>query len=169
MTLELVPEEDRAIVEGLLQFYVYDFSEMDPIDSDAFAFDEYGLFTPFPGIDDYWRNEGAYPLLVRFDGRPAGLVLINTLSHVDGGTVERNMGEFFVARQYRRAGVATEALHQTLRLYPGRWEFAVVERNEKAKAFWPRAIAAARNVSDIACVAGDGVHWTGPIWSCLAA
>lgn len=157
------------MVEGMLQFYIYDFSELDPIDSGAFAFNARGLFDPFPGLDAYWMDEGAYPLLVEVDGRAAGLVLINTLSHLTGGRVERNMGEFFIARQYRRAGVATAALHKALALYPGRWEVAVVARNAPAKAFWPKAIAAAPNVSEVDVAQGDGVHWTGPIWHFLAS
>ena len=92
---------------------------------------------------------------------------MNTHSHRGGG-VERNMGEFFIARKHRRAGAATRAVGQILADYPGRWEIAVVERNTTAKAFWPRAIASAPNVADLTRVEGDGDHWRGPIW-CFAA
>jgi hypothetical protein len=46
---------------------------------------------------------------------------------------------------------------------------AVVERNAAAQVFWPWAIAAADNVSDLVRHEGDGQHWTGPIWSFLAS
>ena len=77
------------------------------------------------------------------------------------------MGEFFVVRQHRRHGVATEAVQQVLSLYRGRWEVAVAERNVAAKAFWPKAIASAPNVSGIQRLEGDGVLWRGPIWTFL--
>lgn len=166
--LESVSASNRALVEGLSQFYIYDFSELDPIDSTVFPFTEQGVFSPLPDLDDYWGIDGAHALVIRFDGRTAGFVLINTRSHRNGQTVERNMGEFFVARQYRRSGIATEVLRQVLELYPGQWEVAVVERNTAAKTFWPRAIAAAPNVEGLVRVDGDGELWCGPIW-CFTA
>jgi hypothetical protein len=66
-----------------------------------------------------------------------GFALVNTHSH-GGGGVEHNMGEFFVARKYRRLDVATEAVGQILTQYPGHWEVAVAERNLVARVFWPR-------------------------------
>jgi predicted acetyltransferase len=75
------------------------------------------------------------------------------------------MAEFFVARKHRRCGVATEAVRQVLRLYPGYWEVAVAERNLAARAFWPRALAAAPNICQLVRLDGDGEHWRGPIWS----
>ncbi len=74
------------------------------------------------------------------------------------------MAEFFVARKFRRRGDPPAIL----KAYPGRREVAVMARNAGAQAFWPRAIAAAPNVSDIVRHEGDGAHWRGPIWSFLA-
>jgi len=156
---------ERPLVEGLFQFYAYDFSEMEPADSNDFEFNAKGAFDPYPFMADYWREADRWPLLIRLDGRLAGFALVNTHSHRDGGRVERNMAEFFVARKFRRGGVASEAVKQILARYPGRWEVAVVERNTAAKAFWPRAIAAAPGVWDLEQVDGDGVHWRGPIWT----
>lgn len=169
VSLDPVAEADRALIEGLAQFYIYDFSEMSPISDTDFVFDRRGAFWELPGIDDYWEQEGACALAIRFDGRTAGFVLINTQSHRDGGTVERNMGEFFVARQFRHNGIGAEAVRQVLAAYPGEWEVAVVERNPVAKVFWPRAIAAAPNVSGLRRVEGNDEHWTGPIWCFNAA
>ena len=168
--VRIVPADvsDRPLIEGLSQFYIYDFSEMEPPGSENLEFDARGGFGPLPGLDDYWTQTDAYPLLIQVDDRPAGFALINGRSHLTGGPVERNMGEFFVARKHRRRGVAREAVRQVLALCPGRWEIAVAERNVAAKAFWPQAIAAAPNVSDIVRHQGDGEHWRGPIWSFLA-
>ena len=160
-------EAERTLIEGLFQFYLYDFSEMEPPGVDDLAFEEDGRYRPFPPLATYWTEADRWPLLIRVDGRPAGFALINQTSH-RGGSVERNMGEFFIARKYRADGIATAALRQVLTLHPGRWEVAVVERNARAKVFWPRAIAASPNVTALKQLHRDDAHWKGPIWSFVA-
>lgn len=154
--------EERPLLERLAQFYIYDFSELEPAQSDELDFDARGGYDAEPLIADYWSDPDRHPLLIRVGDKIAGFALINTHSH-RGGRVERNMAEFFVARKFRRRGVAREAVRQILALYPGRWEVAAAERNATAKAFWPGAIAAA-GVSGLTRVEGDGAHWRGPIW-----
>jgi predicted acetyltransferase len=169
-TVSVIPARasDRPLIAGLAQFYIYDFSDMQPVPEDDFDFEADGTFGPFPYFDEYWSDPSRVVLLILAGGKPAGFALLNTQSHF-GGEVERNMGEFYIARKFRRAGVATEALHQILKAYPGHWEFAVMARNHAAQAFWPRALASAPNVSNLTRSEGDGNHWTGPIWSCDAS
>jgi predicted acetyltransferase len=169
VTVDLAQPEEQALLEGLMQFYIYDFSEMEPDGSDDYEVDARGQFPPYPYLPDYWREEGRVPLVIRRGGQPVGFALLNQHSHRDGGHVDRNMAEFFVARKHRRHGVASDAVRLVLAAYPGRWEVAVVARNAHAQAFWPRAIAAAPNVSDLVRHEGDGEHWRGPIWSFLAS
>ena len=169
VTLSVAGEGERGLLDSLAQFYIYDFSEMEPPASDEFEIEEHGDFGPLPYMDDYWREPDRHPLLIRVNGHPAGFALINAHSHLTGGHIERNMGEFFVARKHRRRGVAAEAVRQVLTLYPGRWEVAVAERNTVAKSFWPRAIASASNVTGLTRLEGDGEHWRGPIWTFDAA
>ncbi|HEX5377711.1 MAG TPA: GNAT family N-acetyltransferase [Phenylobacterium sp.] len=168
VSISLAREDQRLLIENLFQFYVYDFSELEPPGSPGFEFNADGLFDPYPYMADYWREAGRRPLLIHVGDNVAGFALINTYSH-HGGEVENNVAEFFVARKHRRAGVGAEAVRQIVALYPGRWEAAVVARNLAAQAFWPRAIASAPNVSDIERREGDGVQWRGPIWSFNAA
>ena len=156
---------ERVLIEGLMQLYTYDFSELEPPGSAAFDVDSAGRFEVYPYLDDYWRDADRWPLLIRVGEHPAGFALVNTHSHRDGGHIERNMGEFFVLRKYRRGGVGAEAVRQILGRHPGQWEVAVVERNLGAKVFWPRAIAAAPGVSSLTRIEGDGEHWRGPIWT----
>lgn len=155
---------ERALIEGLFQFYLYDFSEMEPPGANDLAFEETGGYRPFPPLATYFTDADRWPLVIRVDSSPAGFALINMVSH-KGGQVERNMGEFFIARKYRGDGIAAEALHQVLALHPGRWEVAVVERNARARVFWPRAIAASPTVRNILREERNDEHWKGPIWS----
>ena len=168
VSVRLADDSERTSIERLSQFYIYDFSEMEPPGSNEMEFSEQGGYRPLPEIDSYWRVEGFRPLLIRVKDRLAGFALINTRSR-HSGRVEHNMAEFFVARKYRRRGVAAEAVCQVLARYPGHWEVAVAERNVAARAFWPRAIGAALNVSELVQLEGDGKHWRGPIWSFRSA
>ena len=160
--------DERPLIEGLFQFYAYDFSEMEPEGSADMEIEETGAFGAYE-MDSYWRDADRWPLVIRVGGHPAGFALVNTRSHLTGGEIERNMAEFFVARKHRRRGVAAEAVRQVLALHPGRWEVAVVERNVTAKAFWPKAIATSPNVLALERREGDGDHWRGPIWTFIAA
>lgn len=164
VSVRLAGWSERPLIERLSQFYIYDFSEMEPPTSENLEFDDQGSYAPFRGLDSYWCVEGYRPLLIRVKQRLAGFALINTRSRRNS-RIEHNMAEFFVARKHRRRGVATEAVRQILAQYPGHWEIAVAERNVAAKAFWPRAIGTAPNVSRLVQLRGDGEHWRGPIWS----
>jgi predicted acetyltransferase len=164
VSVKLASKSERTLIERLSQFYIYDFSEMEPPSSREMEFSDQGDYLPLIELETYWRIEGFHPLMIRVKDRLAGFALINTLSR-RGGRAKHNMAEFFIARKHRRRGVATEAVRQALARYPGRWEIAVAERNLAARAFWPRAIAAAPNVSELVQLDGDGERWRGPIWT----
>jgi predicted acetyltransferase len=162
--VEITPasEAERPLIEGMFQYYIYDFSELQPPDSDEFELEADGRFGPYEPMEAYWREASRIPLLIRWRGKLAGFALVNAYSH-SGLPVDRNMGEFFVMRKYRRGGVASAAVREILNRYPGRWEAAIMARNTAAQAFWPRAVAATPGVRDLTMLQGDGVEWTGPI------
>lgn len=163
VTVRAARSDERGLIEQLFQFYAYDFSEMEPADSERFDVDDTGSFGVTPALDAYWSDAEHWPLLLEDDNRTIGFALINTHSH-RGGKCERNMAEFFVLRKYRGGGRAADALNAIFALHPGAWEIAVAARNMIALRFWPKAIAAASGVTGIEIVEGDGDHWTGPIW-----
>ncbi len=168
VTVRLARQGERRLIEGLAQFYIYDFSEMEPAEAGPIVFDRQGRYPPIPRFGDYWSGEpGRRVLLIEAFGAPAGFALLNGRSHLTGGRVEHNMGEFFVARKYRRRGVATAAFHQVLGQHPGVWEVAVAARNLAAQAFWPRALGSAPGVRDLVRREAHGPSWTGPIWTFL--
>jgi predicted acetyltransferase len=158
----LAAKAERALIEGLLQFYVYDFSEMQPAGSEAFEPGANGLFPAYVPLESYWREPERIPLIIRRGGRPVGFALIDAATH-SGLPADRNMAEFFVMRKHRRGGVASAAARDIFTRYPGSWELAILERNTGARAFWPAAVAATPGVRDLITLVGDGVRWTGPI------
>ena len=160
--------DDLPLLESLLRFYVYDFSEFEDPRSQRLSLDRNGQFLVSISLSAYLANGNRWAYVIRFGGHPAGFAFLNTQSHA-GQQVDFNMGEFFIMRKYRRCGLATAVLHDILARHPGRWEVAVIEPNVGAQKFWPRAIRAAPNVTALRRVTHDGASWNGPIWSFVAS
>jgi len=153
---------ERRSIESLIQFYGYEFIRIEPPCS--IRFDDQDCYPSFLGLDRYWRIQGFHPLLIRVGERLAGFALINTHSR-RGEKVEFSMADFFIAREHRCRGVATEAVRLIMAQYAGRWEIAVAEQNVATRMFWSRALETTPNVSHLVRHEGDGERWRGPIWS----
>ncbi len=164
VSVTLATDAEKPLIVGLIQFYIYDFSDLEPANSERFEPGSDGRFTDYLDVERYWEDPKCAALLIRRGDRAVGFALLNTLSH-SGGAIDRNMGEFFVMRKHRRGGVASAAARAIFRLYGGRWEVAIAERNQGAAIFWPRAIAATPGVTGLTTLQGDGIRWTGPILS----
>src|SRR5580704_18128397 len=106
-------EAERALIAAMFQYYVYDFSEMGSPDDDDFDLEPDGTFGRYEYMGAYWREPARIPLIIRRGGKLAGFALINDHSH-SGLPLDRNFGEFFVLRKYRRAGVAIASVRQIL-------------------------------------------------------
>ncbi len=163
--LERGKPHQKAALDHLIQFYVHDFSDFWRPEQRV-DLGEDGKFPPFPYLDDYWTDPTRTVYFIRAGGALAGLALLNTFSHV-GDAIDVNVGEFFVARPYRRAKVASAAVAKLIAAHPGEWEVAISQQNAPAQSFWPRAIADA-GVKDVTRLTGDGVIWTGPILRFIA-
>jgi hypothetical protein len=69
-------KSQRSLIEGLFQFYAYDWSEMEPADSPAFEIDAEGCFKPYPHFDEYWCAEDRWPLLIGMNERTVGFAMV---------------------------------------------------------------------------------------------
>lgn len=134
VSIEVVPFEQKGVLRRLLQFYLYDFSEIEPENVRMGADGEF----PYRYLDHYWapdQGEERHPYFVRVDGELAGFALVRK---VNGMFV---MSEFFVVRRFRRQGVGARAAAGVFKRHPGRWIVQEVARNLAAQAFWRRVIA----------------------------
>jgi len=145
---------------NLVQLYVHDFNDF-LAPGRKIAPGEDGRFPDVLRLDDYWSEADRAVWFIRAGGALAGFALLNRHSHC-GLPVDHNMGEFFVARPYRRDGIGARAAIDLINSHPGQWEIAVGARNVPALAFWPRVIAGT-GASAIEVIEGDGKRWTGPI------
>jgi len=153
--------ERRALIDGMMPFYIYDFSEFQDAGSDGFELNAEHRFDPYP-LDDYWREADRTPLIIESGGRPVGFALINAFAH-SGGVCDHSMAEFFVMRKHRRGGVGARAVAAILPMFPGRWEIAIARRNAPALGFWPQAVGALGCVRGLRTVEMDDELWRGPI------
>lgn len=159
VTIERGRPEQRETLAQLIQLYVHDFSDFWD-DAHRVNLDEDGRFPPFPHLDTYWTEPDRAVYFIRVDGALAGFALIN--AHAFSGLrVDCNLGEYFVARRYRRQGIGARALASLLAARPGQWELAVWSRNAPALAFWPRALARA-SVDNLETLTHSS--WDGPIF-----
>ena len=149
----------RETVENLFQFYVHDFADF--WETRRIELGEDGRFPPYPPLAAYWGEPGAEPLLIRADGNIAGFVLIDHHSH-SGRPCDFNMGEFFVARHYRREGVGRAAALAVIGGRPGVWEIAVARANTGALAFW-RGVATTAAAGPVDEIDQDDDRWNGAI------
>ncbi|WP_297697292.1 GNAT family N-acetyltransferase [Phenylobacterium sp.] len=151
--------DKRAVVENLFQFYVHDFADF--WEARRTDFGEDGRFGSYPPLAAYWTEPGAQPYLIRADGRIAGFALIDRHAH-SGLPTDFNMGEFFVARHYRREGVGRAAALAAICPRRGLWELAVARRNTGALAFW-RGVAAQIATGAVDERDQDDDRWNGAI------
>jgi len=129
VTVEVVPAtlDDKSTILELLQFYLYDFSELTGTDLAEGGRYEHRSFDP------YWTDADRHPFLIRADGRLAGMALVQSGDPHD-------MAEFFVVRKYRRSGVGAEAARTVFAMFPGEWQVRQIAANPGATAFWRRII-----------------------------
>ncbi|HLK25142.1 MAG TPA: GNAT family N-acetyltransferase [Caulobacteraceae bacterium] len=132
MAVALVPASigDKPMLRQMLESYLVELSAFDP------------AITPdYPYLDIYWAGgEARWPILITQDGGVAGFALIRSAD--DGGGAE--MAEFYVRPDARRSGAGLAAAVGLFKAHPGAWTLSILLDNGPARAFWPRAIAAAK-------------------------
>ena len=126
--------EHEPILANMLELYAHDFSEFKQLRLGAdgrFGYKELPL---------YWKEFNRYPFLIKAGGHLAGFAFVRRGSEISGDADVWDMTEFFILRGSRRLGVGMKAAHEIWKKFPGKWEVRVIDRNQKAKKFWGRAI-----------------------------
>jgi predicted acetyltransferase len=132
ITLHATQRDELQIIENLMQFYSYDFSEWLPL-----KLGDHGLFDLQP-LTEYWRNPATRPVLIRVAGELAGFVTLDDQTHLPGA--QHNMGYLFVSRRFRGQGVGRFVVSTLLSQVPGQWQIFHLEANQPARLFWAAVI-----------------------------
>nr|WP_251030398.1 GNAT family N-acetyltransferase [Bacillus sp. ISL-35] len=122
-----VKQEDEAILQNLIQFYIYEFTVFQEI-----KLEENGSFAPFD-LKPYWTDPILHAFFIIHEGENAGFAM------VESG--ESNVIlEFFIMRKFYRRGFGRIAALRLFDQFPGRWSVLQVEKNEPARSFWRKVI-----------------------------
>jgi predicted acetyltransferase len=144
MTFDILPAGDAAYdtIRNLARFYIYDMAEHAgwPFE-DGGTFDVGDQFNPFfgkPRPSRAWPETWTgHPFLMTVDGNPAGFALVVERR---GDALLYDMGEFFVARQYRRHDIGRKGATAMFDRFRGPWQVREMMTNIAAQAFWRRII-----------------------------
>ena len=136
MNYEIIPTSiaHKAVMQNLLQFYTYDFSEYTEANVE-----EDGLFAVYPHLEDYWMDTvHRFPYVIMKEEKYIGFVLVRFIQ-----TSDRNyfsIAEFFVMKKYRRQGIGNAVAKDIFDLHKGQWEVFQMEANIPAQKFWKKVI-----------------------------
>ena len=115
---------DKPIFKEMLDAYLSELSTFGAVGGES------------PYFDAYWQEpEVRWPYLFLEEEVPAGFALVR---------VPEEAGiEFSIVPGSRQRGYGRMMAPAVMRRHPGSWNVAIMAGNEPAKAFWPKAIAAA--------------------------
>lgn len=156
MQIEVLPAttEHEPVLANLLELYAHDFSEFSDL---KIGVDGRFGYKPLPL---YWRESNRFPFLVRANGDLAGFVLVQRGSQVSNAGEIWDVAEFFILRGYRRQGIGVRVAHEIWRMFTGRWEVRVTDKNLVALAFWKHAVSQFTGVrADSALTEVAGKRW----------
>ncbi len=130
----LAVPHNNAVLAALTQFYLYERSEIEPLD-----ILDTGLFqnTLLQDFSDQFSVEA---FLIYDQVQLIGFSLISQQSRLrmqfSGHTIET----IFILRRYRRHGVGRHSAIKLFDRFPGSWEVATHGQNVRGMAFWRSVI-----------------------------
>ncbi len=130
LRVDVVGDDDWPLLERLWQLYQHDLSEFR-----HGAPDRDGRFVP-GRLTEYAGPDDRIAYLARRGDVPCGFALVRGV-----GRRRRLMGEFFVTRSSRGAGIAAGFAGELLARHPGEWVIPFQNENPRAAAFWRRLAA----------------------------
>jgi predicted acetyltransferase len=156
VTLDAATPSNAELLANLLELYIHDLS-------DVFSGLEVGPDGRFGyrRLPLYWSQpDRRFPFLIRLEGRVAGFALVQRGSPLNPDANGLDVEEFFVLRQYRRAGVGRHAAELLWERFPGAWTVRVADDNRSALTFWRGVITEyTKRSATESLVLHDGRQW----------
>jgi predicted acetyltransferase len=135
VTIQAASAEEQPVLDNLLQLYLHDFSEFEPVDIQADA-----RYT-YPYLEFYWQDLDRYPFLIHYKDKLAGFALVRVVPDPASEQSLTSLAEFFVLRRLRKLGIGREAAYKLWDRFPGNWIVEVLESNKTGHAFWMKVIS----------------------------
>lgn len=127
--IKRVTLDKRDTLSNLLEKYNYEFSQYDKR-----QFDSNGLFG-YKYLDNYFTDNDRFAYFIYADNILAGFVLLNKYQECER-PIDWSIAEFFVSYNFRRAGVATEAVRQIFEIHKGYYHIKYHKKNEASVVLW---------------------------------
>ncbi len=135
LTLLQATNDHKIVIENLMQFYIYDFSEYVRYDVE-----DNGLFAPYPDLNDYWKEDNnKFPYIIKKDDKYVGFVFVKFISSKDRSYF--SIAEFFILKKYRHEGIGKAIAIKVFNLHKGQWEVYQKDSNKPAQIFWTKVIS----------------------------
>lgn len=126
--------EYKVVIQNLMQFYIYDFSEYIKYDVE-----DDGRFAPYAYLDDYWDEaNNKFSYIIMRDNKYVGFVLVKLVEAKNAKYF--SMAEFFILKKYRQSGVGKAIAMEVFNLHKGHWEVYQKDSNKPAQIFWKKVI-----------------------------
>lgn len=129
ITIKRVNPNEKDTLANLLEKYNYEFSQYDKR-----QFDNNGLFG-YKYLNNYFMEESRYAYFIYVDETLAGFALINKYKECER-PIDWSIAEFFVSYNFRRQGVATEAVRQIFDIHKGWWHIKYHKKNIASVILW---------------------------------
>lgn len=129
-----VTADKKAVLNNLMEKYLYEFSQWEKTDVD-----ENGLFN-YEWLDCYFTEENRYPYFIMSDGRLAGFALVSDYPEVPKEPTDFCLSEFFIMYKYRRQGIGREAAYRIFDAHHGKWQLKRHPHNTASVYFWDSAV-----------------------------
>jgi predicted acetyltransferase len=127
-------EEHKIVVQNLMQYYIYDFSEYLKYDVE-----DDGSFAPYPNLTDYWQSDNKFAYIIKMNNNYVGFVLVKLVSSIERSYF--SIAEFFILKKYRREGIGKAIATEVFNLHRGEWEVYQKDSNKPAQMFWNSVIS----------------------------
>ncbi|WP_274366296.1 GNAT family N-acetyltransferase [Paenibacillus thermotolerans] len=129
-----VPFEESRVLENIIEYYVYDFSEY--LDIDLSESGNFGFYS----LEKYWTDtDDHHPFIIKLSDKIIGFVLVRSIFL--NGEKTNTIAEFFIMKRYRRKGLGEIAAKRIFSMFQGAWEVTQIERNLPAQTFWRKVIS----------------------------
>lgn len=137
MSIELVPvlAHEAARITVMMPDYLQEMAEYTEAPRDAD-----GHLT-YPYLSHYWREPDRFPLTMTQDGTDCGFALVRRLKDPSSSKAYHSLAEFYIAEDFRRRKLGTQAAATVLQTFAGNWEVSVLKTNLPARNFWQRTLA----------------------------
>lgn len=148
-----ITEDRKDVLTNLLEKYLYEFSQYD-----KWELNDNGLFG-YEYLDEYFIENDRFAYFIYAGERLAGFALLNKYPECDR-PIDWSIAEFFVSYNFRRQGVATEAIRQIFEKHKGCYHIKYHRKNTASVIFWNN-VAKKYSNGNYEIVMGDEPYYDG--------